>query len=161
MGASAVSNIDLVVRRENDKLRVVKPGTDWAISKQYGETGERAFAHALLADTQIVTIEHKRDRWCQHSGMIFVEFDQRTGPSGISVSRADRWAFELLDGCWLLVPTKRLIDVHNVAVDMGLVKDGGDFGNRGSRFPPCWLIRAPHNTGDCKLPTLHKEKLTA
>lgn len=129
-------------------MNIVKPGErGWVMDRAYGESRERAFAEVLLADTMILRIEHKADLKCRHTGNICVEFEQVTGPSGLSTSRAERWAFELLDGSWLLVPTHRLREVATRARNEGLVRDTGDFGNKSALVPACWLIRPPHKGG--------------
>lgn len=141
-------DFDLIVSRTPERLRIVKPGDrGWSVDRPYGEDRERAFAEVLLADTMVLRIEHKTDRKCRHTGNICLEFEQVTGPSGISTTRAERWAFELLDGSWLLVPTHRLREVGTYAWNQGLVKNTGDFGNKSVLFPPCWLIRPPHADG--------------
>lgn len=143
------AGVDLVARKDDRGILVAKTGQGgWAVDRPFGESRERAFAEVLLADTRTVRIEHKHDRKCRHTGNLCVEFAQKTGPSGIATTQSERWAFELLDDCWLLVPTKRLVEVHDVALARGMWKPTGDFGNNSSLFPPCWLIRGPHS-GPC------------
>lgn len=75
-----------------------------------GKAREDAFVHALLGDK----VEIKSDAIARRTRRVFVEYMQlsrRTEqwePSGIKTSTAHRWAFEVNDDCWLLVPAVRV-----------------------------------------------------
>ena len=78
---------------------------------RYGYAGEKLVEELL---TNGKTVEVKRDRRWHETGNLYIEFDcwfnstQSWQPSGISVTKADYWAF-VLEESVLMIPTINLI----------------------------------------------------
>jgi hypothetical protein len=78
---------------------------------RYGYAGEQLVEELL---TNGKTVEVKRDRRWHETGNLYIEFDcwfnstQSWQPSGISVTKADYWAF-VLEESVLMIPTINLI----------------------------------------------------
>jgi hypothetical protein len=79
---------------------------------RYGYAGEQLVEELL---TNGKTVEVKRDRRWHETGNLYIEFDcwynsaQSWQPSGISVTKADYWAF-VLEQSVLMIPTINLIE---------------------------------------------------
>ena len=79
---------------------------------RYGYAGEQLVEELL---TNGKTVEVKRDRRWHETGNLYIEFDcwynstQSWQPSGISVTKADYWAFVLQESV-LMIPTINLIE---------------------------------------------------
>jgi len=106
----------------------------------FGQAREDAFMRTLLGGAYI---EHKADEKARETGNLCIEFEtsslpngfgQKT-PSGISVTQASRWAQEFDDGCWILVPTVRMLGLVNSSWEVW----GGD----NNRFH-CALVKWTH-----------------
>jgi hypothetical protein len=104
---------------------------------RFGEAREDAFVNMLLQ----AKVEHKSDQICRRTGNVFVEYSQRGRPSGIAVTTADWWSFEVNENIWLFVPVEHVKDVARDALRKGRGAVGGDF-NRyaGVLVPVMWLI---------------------
>jgi hypothetical protein len=61
-----------------------------------------------LAFQQLGDHEVHSDRIARHTGSLFLELACRGKESGVSVTKASRWALELADGIWVSIPTARL-----------------------------------------------------
>lgn len=72
------------------------------------------------------TIEVKHDKIAHKSGRLFVEFECRGKPSGISTTKADFWAFVLLNGVVIIIGKDRLVQLCNDAYEKGSIMRGGD-----------------------------------
>jgi hypothetical protein len=78
-------------------------------------------------------VEHKRDYIAIRTGNVFVELSQRLAsgervPSGFNITIAEWWAFEFLDGRWLVIRTSELkpfVEAAYLACNGQLVR-GGD-----------------------------------
>lgn len=85
--------------------------SDWDLDFSFGQAGENTVAK-LLGDP---TVEVKTDRKWINTGNIYIETEcwniteQRWKPSGIAISKASHWAFNL-EGNVILVQRKVLID---------------------------------------------------
>lgn len=101
---------------------------------------EAALAMVLLSrGTQL--IEHKRDCGTVRTGNLFIEYAQASGPSGIATTQADTWALEYDENTWLLVPTRRLLQLCRLAYRERRRTRGGDYDRqRGVLLPLRWLI---------------------
>lgn len=105
-----------------------------------GKAREDAFAHLITR----ARVEVKSDRIARRTGNVFVEYEQKSRPSGILTTTADWWTFEVNDECYLFVPTARVKAVARYVYDTypERVKDGGDFNRyRGVLVPVDWLWR--------------------
>ena len=106
-----------------------------------GEVGERALAVELFG----TRIEVKRDFGCwrrpPRSGRLAIEFEQASGPSGLAISDAHRWAFEYDDECWLLLPKERVRAIAAAAYRQNGATPMGDNGNRGVLIPIEHFVR--------------------
>lgn len=77
------------------------------------------------------TLEVKTDRMAYRTGNLFVEFECRGKPSGIAVTKASWWAFNILDNtkdivAILLVETGRLKQACRMAFKENRIINGGD-----------------------------------
>ena len=110
----------------------------------HGEAKEGALAYALTK----ARVEVKADAKCRETGNLAVEYETRyrdgsKKPSGISVTEAEWWAFEIEDDTWLLLETVRLKDFARRAIEAGRHKWAGD----DNRFhlalvPLAWTVPA-------------------
>ena len=101
---------------------------------------EAALAMVLMS-RGVNTIEHKRDCGTVRTGNLFVEYRQPSGPSGIATTTADMWAFEYDENTWLLVPTRRLLQLCRLAYRERRRTRGGDYDRqRGVLLPVRWLV---------------------
>lgn len=110
------------------------------IARLYGEERENAFAHLLFRPD----IEVKSDKKASGTGRIFLEYEQGEPPrpSGIAVTKANLWVYELVDLGWFVVETERLKHLGRIAFrDEKLRKTGGDNQNKGVLIPLEWLVR--------------------
>lgn len=103
----------------------------WDIDLLDGKAREDAFAHVLCQ----ARVEVKSDHKCRETGRLFVEIRQRGKAdgkwrlSGLAVTQADWWAFEVHDDRWLVVPTWQLKAIAKRVWerDPKAVRRGGDF----------------------------------
>lgn len=106
-----------------------------------GQAAEGKLAELLKAkgvDTP-VTIEVKSDHGAWKTGNVFVEYEYRGKPSGISTSEADYWAFEC-DGTYFIVSSSRLKALVEAAKREGRWAQGGDYGRSyGALVPTAWF----------------------
>ena len=99
--------------------------SDFQYDLKFGQEGETEIAK-LLNDSEV---EVKRDRQTQQTGNVYIEYESRGKPSGISTTKADKWAYILQDGCTLIVDTELLKKALRYLIKSKLcVKDmpGGD-----------------------------------
>ena len=101
-------------------------GSDFDIDLKFGEAGEEKLKQ-ILKDPKI---EVKRDRWTYKTGNIAVEYWCRNKPSGISVSKANWWAFIITadnkDDIILLIESNALKKICRKYYNMGRTKEMGD-----------------------------------
>lgn len=73
-------------------------GEGFDVDLRYGQAREDALVQVFLRSR----VEVKSDRQAARTGNVFVEFKQKGRPSGLAVTMADWWAFELvgLAGCY-------------------------------------------------------------
>jgi hypothetical protein len=104
---------------------------------RFGEAREDAFINVLLR----ARVEHKSDRKCCETGNIAVEFEQRcrdgvVRPSGIALTKAERWAVEFDSECWLILPTNVVKAIAREAYDAGQHRWIGDGNNHHNVLVP-------------------------
>jgi len=84
-------------------------------------------AEQFLGDLlQNKKIEVKNDKIAHKSGRVFVEFECRGKPSGITTTQSDFWAFVLTTGVVIIVSKDRLTELCNNEYNKGNVIRGGD-----------------------------------
>jgi hypothetical protein len=84
-------------------------------------------AEQFLGDLlQNKKIEVKNDKIAHKSGRVFVEFECRGKPSGITTTQSDFWAFVLTTGVVIIVSKDRLTELCNNEYNNGNVIRGGD-----------------------------------
>lgn len=111
---------------------------------RHGEAREDAFVNTVLKPF----VECKCDELAKQTGNHAVEFEQKTRsgvvPSGIAVTRAQRWACEYMDDCWLMLPTEFVKQQARQAIREGRTKWVGD-DNRChcALVPIAWLVGVP------------------
>jgi len=116
-------------------IELARAGFD--LDLRHGEAREDALVHTLLRSR----VEVKSDGACRRTGNLFVEYRQAGRPSGISVTTAERWAFEYDDDCWLVVPTSVVRDMARRALAEERRVLGGDFDrSEGALVPIRWLV---------------------
>jgi hypothetical protein len=104
----------------------------------HGEARESAFVKALTT----CRVEHKCDGWAPATGNVAVEYEQQGRPSGIMVTTAQFWPFEIQDDVWLVIRTSLLKVAVARAVKEGRAKLIGDHNQyRNALIPVEWLYR--------------------
>ena len=86
-----------------------------------GQVAEQALADIL----ENRTIEVKRDLKAKTTGNVFVEFESRGKPSGISISEADFWCFALEDR-YVILTAEALKELVEPLKGTKREKRGGD-----------------------------------
>lgn len=115
-------------------------GKGFDIDLKEGIAQEQSLKNILLGD---ILVELKSDKKAIETGNVFVEYKQPSGPSGISTTEAEYWAFNLigLDSI-ILIKTKRLKVLVKQAYKEGLKAVGGDYNNYyGVLLPLRWIIK--------------------
>jgi hypothetical protein len=112
----------------------------FAVDLLIGQAAEGTLAEVLKAGVDTpVTIEVKSDKGAWKTGNVFVEYEYRGKPSGISTSEADYWAFEC-DGTYFIVRRHRLVALVTAAKKEGRCVYGGDHDwSRGALVPTAWF----------------------
>lgn len=84
-------------------------------------------AEQFLGDLlQNKKIEVKHDKIAHKSGRVFVEFECRGKPSGITTTQSDFWAFVLETDVVIIISKDSLMRLCNDAYENGNVIRGGD-----------------------------------
>jgi hypothetical protein len=73
----------------------------------YGKSEEK-FIHELFSEDGEIKIEVKSDRKAQFTGNVYIEYESRKKPSGISTTQSDYYIFKFFFGLVLGVPIKVL-----------------------------------------------------
>lgn len=113
---------------------------EFDIDLLFGQEREVTFAEALMIRGGH-RLELKSDQAARATGNVFVEFRQRTGPSGISTSTADWWTIELDDNVFVTMKRERLHALSRQAYRLKGSVTGGDNENVGVLVPVDWLLR--------------------
>tara|TARA_R100000773_G_C4200767_1_gene103353 strand:+ start:250 stop:606 length:357 start_codon:yes stop_codon:yes gene_type:complete len=87
-----------------------------------GQVAEQ-FLGELLQNKKI---EVKHDKIAHRSGRVFVEFECRGKPSGITTTQSDFWAFILGNEVVLIISKDRLTSLCNEEYKNGNIIKGGD-----------------------------------
>ena len=82
----------------------MKFNSDFKYDLEVGQVEEERLAHLLSGGK----IEVKRDFIAHKTGNVFVEYESRGAPSGISTTQADYWAFVLEYETVVIIPSNRL-----------------------------------------------------
>lgn len=98
--------------------------TDFRYDLKRGQKAEKWLGGLLEAET----LEVKRDFIANKTKRVFVEYECRGKPSGITTTEADYWAFVLNDGV-IMISSKRLKGLVELAKQEERISRGGD-GNR-------------------------------
>lgn len=113
---------------------------------RHGEAREDAFVNTVLRPF----VECKCDERTRDTGNHAVEFEQRrisddeVVPSGIAVTKADRWACEFQDDCWLMLPTSLVKEAARRAIREGKTVWAGDENRcHCALVPISWLVQVP------------------
>lgn len=115
------------------------------IDLRYGQQREDAFARVLRG----ALVEVKSDQKVRCTGSLFIEFEQRGRPSGIAVTTADYWAFEILTDRWLLIRTAELKDAARRTFRRRGAILGGDYNRyRGVLVPLSQVLHPTMGTGE-------------
>lgn len=101
---------------------IARSGFD--LDLKFGQSRENALSNILRGDK---TVEVKSDAKCRTTGNVFVEFEQKGVASGIAVTTAEYWAFEVDDDQWVIIPTVRLKVIARHYFRQGKVRTGGDY----------------------------------
>lgn len=113
---------------------------EFDIDLRFGQEREVTFAEVLMIRGGHY-LELKSDRAARVTGNAFVEFKQRTGPSGIATSTAPWWTLEIDDDVFVTMRRERLHALARQAYNLNGEKAGGDNGNVGVLVPVEWLVR--------------------
>ena len=107
-----------------------------------GKAREDAFVYVLLR----ARVEHKRDHKCVETGNVAIEYEQKcrdgeVRPSGIALTKADRYAIEFAAECWLVLPTEHMKELAKRAIREGRHRWIGDGNNHHNALVPfIWLL---------------------
>lgn len=106
---------------------------------RFGTARENALRQVLGE----VRVEVKSDRRARETGNVFVELFQAGGkqPSGLNVTEAEVWAFEVHDDRWVIIPTTHLRDLAARAWSENRWMRAGDNDNSGVLVPVRWLVQ--------------------
>ena len=95
--------------------------SDFRYDLKVGQVAEQALA-AIFEGKKV---EVKRDRKARLTGNIFVEYESRGKPSGISTSEADYWCF-VVEETFILLTTQRLKKIVEPLKGTDKERRGGD-----------------------------------
>ena len=95
--------------------------SDFRYDLKVGQVAEQALA-AIFEGKKV---EVKRDRKARRTGNIFVEYESRGKPSGISTSEADYWCF-VVEETFILLTTQRLKEIVEPLKGTDKERRGGD-----------------------------------
>lgn len=95
--------------------------SDFRYDLKVGQVAEQA----LAAIFQGKKVEVKRDRKARLTGNIFVEYESRGKPSGISTSEADYWCF-VVEETFILLTAQRLKEIVETLKGTDKERTGGD-----------------------------------
>ena len=127
----------MAVQREREGPRAVTADSRFDLDLRYGVAREGVLG-ALLGST---TVEVKSDRGAHRTGNVYVEYSYRGRPSGIAVTQAEWWAWEIA-GRWLLIRTADLRLIARRAFrERGPTRGGDDKASLGV------LVRVSELTG--------------
>ena len=85
-------------------------------------------------------VEVKSDQMARATGNVFVEFEYRGQPSGITSTEAGWWAIEVQDDVFVLMPTEKL---RAIAQKHRVITGGDNDWSKGRLVPTRKLIGVP------------------
>jgi len=113
-------------------------GRGWDLDLHDGKEQENELRR-ILGDSKL---ELKTDKKCPETGNVFIELSQTSGPSGFNVTESEYWAFQYMDGRFLLIPVSHLRDMVRLACKLNYRAMGGDDDKqKGVLIPIGWLTR--------------------
>jgi len=95
--------------------------SDFRYDLKVGQVAEQALAKIFEGKK----VEVKRDRKASLTGNIFVEYESRGKPSGISTTEADYWCF-MVEETFILLTTPRLKEIVASLKGSDRERQGGD-----------------------------------
>jgi len=95
--------------------------SDFRYDLKVGQVAEQALASIF----ENKKVEVKRDLKAKVTGNLFIEFESRGKPSGITVSEADFWCFALED-CFVILSSEKLKQLVEPLKGTDREKRGGD-----------------------------------
>ena len=112
--------------------RVARDAFDFSLT--LGEAHQNSLAKLMMEGRCArITVECKADLIARRTARVFVEMRQQGRPSGLAISKADYYLFEIEDETGIFMPTRRLKRICNrvyEAYPKRRVK-GGDNDNEG------------------------------
>lgn len=103
-----------------------------------GNNVEGTFARILLLCGD--KIEVKSDRLAHKTGNVFIEYESRGKPSGLSTSHAEWWVFEI-QNCFHVIPAKQLKEIARKYIQTERdIKGGDDNTSKGILLPITELL---------------------
>ncbi len=97
---------------------------DFRYDLKVGQVYEKQFNDLLGSK-----IEIKRDFKCLDTGNIYVEYQSRGKPSGLSTSEAEYWCYWLSDVLCIFIKTEELKILCRKYINTNRDKKGGDMNN--------------------------------
>jgi len=94
---------------------------DFRYDLKVGQVYEKQFNDLLGSK-----IEIKRDFKCLETGNIYVEYQSRGKPSGLSTSEAEYWCYWLSDVLCIFIKTEELKILCRVYLNTSRDRNGGD-----------------------------------
>ena len=95
--------------------------SDFRYDLKVGQVAEQALAEIFEGKK----VEVKRDRKARLTGNVFVEFESRGKPSGISTSEADYWCF-VVEETFILLTAERRKEIVEPLKGTNKERSGGD-----------------------------------
>tara|TARA_R100001082_G_scaffold16772_1_gene8435 strand:- start:1097 stop:1456 length:360 start_codon:yes stop_codon:yes gene_type:complete len=95
--------------------------SDFRYDLKVGQVAEQALAKIFEGKK----VEVKRDRKARLTGNVFVEYESRGKPSGISTSEADYWCF-VIEETFILINSSRLKEIVEPLKGTDKERRGGD-----------------------------------
>ena len=95
--------------------------SDFRYDLKVGQVAEQALAKIFEGKK----VEVKRDRKARLTGNVFVEYESRGKPSGISTSEADYWCF-VIEETFILITATRLKEIVEPLKGTDKERRGGD-----------------------------------
>ena len=114
-----------------EKMMDIKKGyyPQFDIDLRYGQECEKLVAKMLTGFHEV-----KSDRMALTTGNLFIEFECRGKPSGLSTSKADWWTFHLSDDLYFVIGS---VELRRMCLRKGIRKVAGGDGraSRGYLLP--------------------------
>jgi len=103
----------------------MKFNNDFRYDLKYGQQ-EEVFIHELLSEQGEIKLEVKSDRKAQYTGNVYIEYQSRGKPSGLSTTEAGYYVFKFKNGLVLMLPVEKLKKFCNTLTEKKRSVKGGD-----------------------------------